>query len=210
MSTTMSLEQALDLDYRFNVIAQAEGGFVIQFPDLPGCMTQVDDIADVSAAAEEIRTLWLETADELGQSLPAPVYPEEFSGKFNVRIPKSLHRDLAHRAADEGVSLNQLVVSILANRAVWPHESSDGVESEWARNSAFRSENWHPITEFSEVDVELTERQEVVLGKWDAQASGPGRFGNETTVTISKVVPFGPRRRPTPEDDGDAGIKRAI
>lgn len=211
MNSAFTLEQALDLDYRFNVIAQADGGFVIQFPDLPGCMTQVDDIADVSSAAEEIRTLWLETAHELGQTLPEPTYPEEFSGKFNVRIPKSLHRDLAFRAAEEGVSLNQLVVSILANRAVWPQAPQHADEPEATRNLPFRSEGWRPITEISEVEIELSEHQEAVRGNWDARSSGPGRFGNETTVTLSKVVPFSPRRRVSPEDDDDgAAIKRAI
>ena len=38
----------------------------------------------------------------------------EYSGKVNVRMPKSLHRDLAHRAEQEGVSLNQLIVTALA------------------------------------------------------------------------------------------------
>jgi antitoxin HicB len=61
--------------------------------------------------------LWLETAAEMGQDLPAPTFPEEFSGKFNVRMPRSLHRDLVHLAADEGVSLNQLVVSLLSDRS---------------------------------------------------------------------------------------------
>ncbi len=40
-----------------------------------------------------------------------------YSGKVNLRMPKSLHRDLAHRAEEEGVSLNQFMVVALA-RAV--------------------------------------------------------------------------------------------
>lgn len=38
----------------------------------------------------------------------------EYSGKINLRMPKSLHHDLAHRAQQEGVSLNQLIVTSLA------------------------------------------------------------------------------------------------
>jgi hypothetical protein len=55
--------------------------------------------------------------DELIDSLPEPVVgPQrrEYSGKFNVRVPKSLHAALASEAAAEGVSLNQLVVAKLA------------------------------------------------------------------------------------------------
>jgi predicted HicB family RNase H-like nuclease len=40
-----------------------------------------------------------------------------YSGKVNLRMPRSLHRDLARRAEEEGVSLNQFMVVVLA-RAV--------------------------------------------------------------------------------------------
>ena len=55
--------------------------------------------------------------DELIDSLPdPPVGPQqrEYSGKINVRIPKSLHAVLACEAEVEGVSLNQLVLAKLA------------------------------------------------------------------------------------------------
>jgi predicted HicB family RNase H-like nuclease len=55
--------------------------------------------------------------DELIDSLPEPrVGPQqrEYSGKFNVRVPKSLHAALVTEAESEGVSLNQLVVAKLA------------------------------------------------------------------------------------------------
>jgi predicted HicB family RNase H-like nuclease len=58
-----------------------------------------------------------EEIDELIDSLPEPpVGPQrrEYSGKFNVRVPKSLHAALAREAEAEGVSLNQLVVAKLA------------------------------------------------------------------------------------------------
>ncbi len=55
--------------------------------------------------------------NRLIDSLPdPPVGPQrrEYSGKFNVRVPKSLHAALASEAEAEGVSLNQLVVAKLA------------------------------------------------------------------------------------------------
>ena len=55
--------------------------------------------------------------DRLIDSLPEPpIGPQrrEYSGKFNVRVPKSLHAALASEADAEGVSLNQLVVAKLA------------------------------------------------------------------------------------------------
>lgn len=64
--------------------------------------------------ADEARTLWIETEYESGHKIPLPSYPEEYSGKFNLRLPRSLHRSLAEAAEGEGVSLNQYVVQLLA------------------------------------------------------------------------------------------------
>jgi predicted HicB family RNase H-like nuclease len=55
--------------------------------------------------------------DQVIDGLPEPpVGPQrrEYSGRFNVRVPKSLHAALASEAEAEGVSLNQLVVAKLA------------------------------------------------------------------------------------------------
>lgn len=109
-----SLDQYLALQYPLQAIADPDGGYVILFPDLPGCMTQVENLSEVGQAADEIRTLWIETEYERGSDIPLPSYPEEYSGRFNVRLPRSLHRSLAEAAKREGVSLNQYVLTLLA------------------------------------------------------------------------------------------------
>jgi antitoxin HicB len=104
----------LGLEYPYTVVPD-DGSFFIQFPDLPGCMTQVEDAADIALMAEEIRTLWIEGEYEDGHEIPEPVTTAH-SGKFVVRLPKSLHRDLARDAEREGVSLNAYVTYLLAER----------------------------------------------------------------------------------------------
>jgi predicted HicB family RNase H-like nuclease len=87
-----------------NVIYGPGGPFARLFP------TSKDRVA--FARVEESRAI-----DQLIDSLPEPpVQPQrrEYSGKFNVRVPKSLHAALAREAEAEGVSLNQLVVAKLA------------------------------------------------------------------------------------------------
>ena len=115
-ASRLTLPEYLAREYRFNVIAgdPDEGGYVIEFPDLPGCMTQVESLDELVAMANEVRELWIETEYERGREIPPPTYPEEYSGKFNVRLPKSLHRLLAWQADEDGVSLNQYVVALLA------------------------------------------------------------------------------------------------
>lgn len=116
-STTQqaSLEDLLALEYPFNVLTDPDdGGYVVVFPDLPGCMTQVETLAELPAMAEEARRLWLEVAFEEGLEIPLPGHAPEYSGRFNVRLPKSLHRQLSQGAERDGVSLNQYVVMLLA------------------------------------------------------------------------------------------------
>jgi len=111
-----SLEEYLALQYPMQVIAAPEGGYVIVFPDLPGCLTQVETADEIGPMAEDARRSWMESVYELGPDIPLPSYPEEYSGKFNLRIPRRLHRQLAEEAAREEVSLNQYVTFLLAQR----------------------------------------------------------------------------------------------
>jgi len=117
MSEKPSLEHYLALEYPYTVVPD-EGSYFIKFPDLPGCMTQVEDPAEIGAMADEIRILWLETTYEDGMSIPEPSYVSGYSGKFVVRLPKSLHRDLVETAQQEGVSLNAYVSYLLAERTL--------------------------------------------------------------------------------------------
>ena len=73
---------------------------------------------------EEARKLWMESMYEDGNEIPLPGTETEkqYSGKFNVRIPKSLHRKLDEMAEKEGVSLNHYLVSTLS-RAVGQGEA---------------------------------------------------------------------------------------
>lgn len=104
----------LALQYPYNVIADPDGGYVIEFPDLKGCLSQADTLDEVASMAEEARSLWIEAAYEHGINIPLPSYPEEYSGKFVVRLPRSLHRRLAESAERDDVSLNQYVVMLLS------------------------------------------------------------------------------------------------
>ena len=64
---------------------------------------------------KDARDGWLASEyDTDPNNIPLPSYPPDYSGKFNVRIPRSLHHLLADAAERDGVSLNQYVVTLLA------------------------------------------------------------------------------------------------
>ena len=49
-----------------------------------------------------------------GETIPRPLADKSYSGEFRVRIPPSVHRQLALLAAEQGVSLNRLASAKLA------------------------------------------------------------------------------------------------
>ena len=57
---------------------------------------------------------WIEIGLEDGQPIPEPIEAESYSGKFVVRVPRSLHRQLVEAAERDNVSLNTFVTAALA------------------------------------------------------------------------------------------------
>jgi len=109
------LEYYLSLRYPVTVHPDPEGGFVGEIEELPGCMTQAETLDEVFQAIEDARQLWIKTAYDDSQDIPLPRDMEKYTGKFVVRIPRGLHRDLVRAAKREGVSLNHYVTSRLAS-----------------------------------------------------------------------------------------------
>jgi len=69
------------------------------------------------AALAELRSVVavvVNDMEEAGESIPVPLGSKVYSGKLALRLPKDLHRGAAIRAAEEGVSLNQYLISKLA------------------------------------------------------------------------------------------------
>jgi len=104
----------LNLSYPITIHTDPDGGYVAEIEELPGCMTQAETLDEVFKAIEDARQLWIKTAYDEGQDIPLPRDMEEHSGKFMLRIPRSLHRNLVRAAKREGVSLNQYATTLLA------------------------------------------------------------------------------------------------
>lgn len=75
--------------------------------ELDGCQSTGDTFDETYRGLQEALEGYIETKLENGFEVPEPIQVEDFSGKFNLRIPKSLHFKLAMEAKKEGVSLNQ-------------------------------------------------------------------------------------------------------
>ena len=103
--------------YPFEIRPLAEeegGGYLISFPDFSVCISDGETPEEaiqngMDALAETISAL-----EGLGLPVPQPGSGGSHSGRFVQRVPRSLHARLAARAKHEGVSMNALVSSFLA------------------------------------------------------------------------------------------------
>jgi predicted RNase H-like HicB family nuclease len=106
----------MNLPYAIKVIPEEAGGYSVKIEELPGCISQGETIVETIKNIKEVQEVWLEVAIKEGLKIPVPKVKEEYSGKFVLRIPKSLHRKLSDLAREEGISLNQIVVTLLSER----------------------------------------------------------------------------------------------
>lgn len=114
MTGPLTIEEYLDKPYTIVLKRNSDGTYFAQVAELPGCMTEADAAEEALEMIRDAQRAWLEAALEIGREIPVPEAERQYSGKFNVRIAESLHRDLALLAEREGVSLNQLLVTLLA------------------------------------------------------------------------------------------------
>ena len=112
-----TLEYYMDLPYSIEVMRDSDEenpGWVAKIKELPGCLTQADTFEELEGMIWDALRSWIEVALEEGIPIPEPRLEEDYSGKFVVRLPRSLHRELVEQSELEGVSLNTWVINILA------------------------------------------------------------------------------------------------
>jgi len=74
--------------------------------------------ASPEAALRGVRRVVADVVEEMnasGDLVPEPLASRKFSGKFMVRVPPDVHRDLTLQAVEAGVSLNRLATVKLAH-----------------------------------------------------------------------------------------------
>jgi predicted RNase H-like HicB family nuclease len=98
------------------VLPESDGSFRAEILEFPGCLALGDTPADALSNLEEVAASWIEAALAQGQRIPEPMENAGFSGKLVVRLPRSLHRKAAQTAEREGVSLNQFILSSIAEQ----------------------------------------------------------------------------------------------
>jgi len=104
----------MSLRYSIELTPDPDGGYVAENPDLSGCVAQGETPDEAVAALEKARRLWIKVRLEDGLPVPEPIDVGDYSGKFVLRVPRTMHAELARLAVREGVSLNHYVSTALA------------------------------------------------------------------------------------------------
>ena len=113
----MNTATKLLLNYPFEIkplSIEDGGGFLISYPDVAECISDGETVAEaITNGADALQaTIAALKANKL--PVPQPSSGGVASGKFVARVPKTVHAQLTMRAKSEGVSLNALVLTFIA------------------------------------------------------------------------------------------------
>ena len=100
--------------YTYRVRWSSEDGeYVGTVAELPSLSWLAPDRAEAFAGIQQLAADVVVDLAETGETPPEAIADKAYSGKFMVRVPPELHRQLALEAADQHVSLNRLISSRL-------------------------------------------------------------------------------------------------
>lgn len=130
-ATPAENERPIDQAYHIELVKSEEaGGWSAQVEELPGCAAHGATPEEAAAGVETAIAAWIADAEAQGRDVPKPRSPASYSGRLLVRMPQSLHAELARAAEREEISLNQFITSSLASAVHWRGAGSgDGVEA---------------------------------------------------------------------------------
>lgn len=118
----------LSQPYSRILVPQEGGKFSAEILEFPGCFAEGGSPAETYSSLERAAEDWLLACLESKKPVPEPLTDYESSGKYALRLPKSLYRRAAKAAAKEGTSLNQFIVTAVAE-TLGEHTAAERLEA---------------------------------------------------------------------------------
>ncbi|WP_250467662.1 type II toxin-antitoxin system HicB family antitoxin [Caballeronia sp. GAFFF2] len=111
MNTTMTTpSEILSKPYARRIVRDESGAYTASILEFPGCLAYGDSASDALAELEKVAESWLTVALANGNPIREPFDSDGYSGKIALRLPRTLHRQVAEFAELEHTSINQLLV----------------------------------------------------------------------------------------------------
>lgn len=114
MTTEETARKTMARPYARRLTPDEDGGFTATIHEFPGCFAEGNTAAEAVEQIEAAAVAWVAAALESGHAVPEPLATSEHSGKVALRMSRALHKMAAERAIDEGVSVNQLLITAVA------------------------------------------------------------------------------------------------
>lgn len=106
----------LKMPYGRLLVPEDDGTYRAEIIEFPGCFAVGENAAEAAENLEHAALSWIESTIAKGRPIPEPMEENDYSGKLVVRLPKSLHKHAAYAANRDDVSLNQFIVSSIAEK----------------------------------------------------------------------------------------------
>jgi antitoxin HicB len=116
MESKMAAADILKKPYARLVTPDEDGSYFAEIVEFPGCFATGKTGGEALENLESVAIDWINATISQGQNIPDPMESNDYSGKFVLRMSKSLHRRAALWGQREGVSLNQFIVNCVAEQ----------------------------------------------------------------------------------------------
>ena len=114
-SESKKVREILSKPYARRLVPDETGGFVASILEFPGCIAEGDTPEEAMSNLDEAATSWVEVALANGYAFRDPIEYHGYNGKVALRLPRSLHRQVAELAELEVSSINQLLVMAISH-----------------------------------------------------------------------------------------------
>jgi antitoxin HicB len=102
-----------------------DADWVATIDALPGCSARGSSPDEALERVATAVTGWVDAARQEGKEVPEPKTAQSHSGRLLLRMPQTLHAELARAAERERVSLNQFITDALAGSLGWRSRTRD-------------------------------------------------------------------------------------
>ncbi len=110
------VERYMKMSHAITIVEDPyEGGYVVSFPELIGCLTCVDKAEDIIPMAMDAKRCWIEACLDMGLEIPEPCC-RKGRAKWEplcLRVKASLYRSLKKKAIKKGLSLTEYCIFLL-------------------------------------------------------------------------------------------------
>ncbi|MCK4666210.1 type II toxin-antitoxin system HicB family antitoxin [Candidatus Dependentiae bacterium] len=185
--------------------------YIAVFPDLPGCHAEAKSLKELINEIYYAKETWIEGTYFLKEKIPEPSDFNNFSGKFTIRLPKTLYKEVKNEAKKEKISINRFLLYILSGKEKYHYRDytpsktcNDSTGKISLRIPSSLHQKLYECAIFNEVSLnqyilyviaEHIERSCVVfyedkifIKKWEPKEKAPGHFkvGKAKTIILIK------------------------